>query len=491
MRRLLPIGYLVLALAGQTAGSQEAGTLVRPKASMTRSEVFHLVKDSVFRIKSNGGHGSGFLVDQKGLVVTNAHVINDPRGVSVEISQSLRVPATVVELDERRDIAVVAVNPLAVAGIAPLRLSGSDSTPVPIGEEVMAIGFPLHQGRLVTHGIVSRTEKDSIISDVGTNPGNSGGPLLNQRGEVIGVNTFRDLPKQGPGIGGSVSSWVVMSIVERAAGREYEVPAFRRLPTMPTIAYPIGGRDWRAWQGIEYTSYLPSKRCLLEVDEEGGGKSFSAHSRTSRHVVRRSGMGVKVSTPVTEYRPRLQQVARRAGNMPRRSPPGNSRDILAPEVDLLSDMSRGWGEFVGERIPAVRIRVYPGINGDLMDIRLWMNGEVYEPIAKRVGPVNRRTSQGAPLLDVANAGWVVLPYQAFKPDLSSRYNSGARGRLSKESAWSEHFVLVVSDARDPKGDCAIAMDRWLQEQVWLDFEPYRDFLAGRKAALLLPREKGR
>jgi serine protease Do len=148
--------------------------------------------------------GSGFLIDDQGHVVTNAHVIEDADVVKVKLADDREFRAKVVGKDERLDVAVLKLedppHDLPVAA-----LGASEATRV--GEYVVAIGNPFGLGNTVTMGIVSAKGRtigagpydDFIQTDASINPGNSGGPLFNLRGQVVGINTA--INPQGKGIG--------------------------------------------------------------------------------------------------------------------------------------------------------------------------------------------------------------------------------------------------------------------------------------------------
>ncbi len=141
--------------------------------------------------------GSGFVVDKDGYIVTNYHVIENAQEVEVNFSGDDRVPAKVVGSDPSTDLAVLKIGTQARA-LTPLPLGNSDA--VRVGDAVVAIGNPFGLERSVTAGIVSALQRDItapngytidkvIQTDAPINQGNSGGPLLNARGEVIGVNS--------------------------------------------------------------------------------------------------------------------------------------------------------------------------------------------------------------------------------------------------------------------------------------------------------------
>ena len=141
--------------------------------------------------------GSGFVIDMAGHIVTNYHVVEGARRVEVSFSNNDSVSAVVVGSDPSTDIAVLSVD-LGSRALTPLQLGNSDS--VRVGDEVVAIGNPFGLARSVTAGIVSALQRplqapngytiDHVIqTDAALNHGNSGGPLLNAAGEVIGVNS--------------------------------------------------------------------------------------------------------------------------------------------------------------------------------------------------------------------------------------------------------------------------------------------------------------
>lgn len=156
--------------------------------------------------RTERGSGSGFIFQADGLLLTNAHVVEQSDRVTVGLQDGRRVQGTVVGLDRLTDIAVVR---LSGPGPWPVAALG-DSNSLQVGEWAIAVGNPFGLDNTVTMGIISNlnrnaaklgiTDKrlDLIQTDAAINPGNSGGPLLNADGEVIGINT---LVRTGPGAG--------------------------------------------------------------------------------------------------------------------------------------------------------------------------------------------------------------------------------------------------------------------------------------------------
>src|SRR5476651_1512471 len=164
--------------------------------------------------------GSGFIVDSAGIVITNNHVIADADEITVILTDGSRLKAEVVGKDTKTDLAVLRVKPTK-----PLKaVKFGDSDKLRLGEWVIAIGNPFSLGGSVTAGIVSARNRDInsgpydnyIQTDAAINRGNSGGPLFNLNGEVIGVNTLIISPSGGSiCIGFAVPSKTVAGVVDQ------------------------------------------------------------------------------------------------------------------------------------------------------------------------------------------------------------------------------------------------------------------------------------
>ena len=136
------------------------------------------------------GLGSGFIISADGYVITNAHVVQQADEVTVTLTDKREFKAKVIGTDERTDVAVLKIDATGLP-----KLSIGDSDKVRVGEWVLAIGSPFGFENTVTAGIVSAKTRDTgdfvpfIQTDAAVNPGNSGGPLFNTKGEVIGINS--------------------------------------------------------------------------------------------------------------------------------------------------------------------------------------------------------------------------------------------------------------------------------------------------------------
>jgi len=152
------------------------------------------------------GQGSGVIINENGLVLTNAHVVERVEDVSVTLADGSVCEGQVLGTDVVTDLALVKIDDNAYAGSAPL----GNSEDLEVGDWAIALGTPYGLEKTVTLGIVSSLHRDInslgfsdkrldlIQTDAAINPGNSGGPLINSNGEVIGINT---LVRSGPGAG--------------------------------------------------------------------------------------------------------------------------------------------------------------------------------------------------------------------------------------------------------------------------------------------------
>jgi len=153
------------------------------------------------------GAGSGFIINPDGLIVTNNHVVEGAKELTVTLANKQEYPAKIIGRDPKTDIALVKIEPKEPLTTASL----GDSDRLRVGDWVVAVGNPFGLSNTVTAGIVSAKKRvigagpydDFIQTDAPINPGNSGGPLFNLRGEVVGINTA--IVPNGQGIGFAVA----------------------------------------------------------------------------------------------------------------------------------------------------------------------------------------------------------------------------------------------------------------------------------------------
>ncbi len=164
--------------------------------SSTQSDFSGIVEDavkSVVAVSTDKSIGSGFIMDKNGYIITNYHIISGSEDkLAVRTYDKKTLPAVLIGKDEVRDVALLKIE----GSYDYLELADSDD--LKVGQKVIAIGNPLGLSFSVTEGIISALErpgpngyKEYIQTDVSLNPGNSGGPLIDTQGQVIGINNFK------------------------------------------------------------------------------------------------------------------------------------------------------------------------------------------------------------------------------------------------------------------------------------------------------------
>src|SRR5713226_2702533 len=229
------------------------------------------------------GAGSGFVIDPRGYILTNFHVVEGAQSIEVVLGDQSHYPAKFVGADQRNDVALVKIDPKGKHLVA---LSLGDSGSLQVGQKVLAIGNPFGFQSTLTTGVVSalgRTVQTSqttfideaIQTDAAINRGNSGGPLINSHGEVIGINSAIYTPS---GTTAGIGFAIPINSAKRIAhdlmtdGRVHQ--AFLGVQTMS-----VGGQLAEALD-------LPAKEGLLVESASKGGPAAAAGVRGGDRVVR-------------------------------------------------------------------------------------------------------------------------------------------------------------------------------------------------------------
>jgi S1-C subfamily serine protease len=194
----------VVVLSNDNAKVAE-GVAVQPARKVDElTALFQKYQNSVVTVWSEIGHGTGFVVDGTGLIVTNQHVIGPSEFISVQFDPKRKVAAQLLAFSPEKDVAVLWANvsafPEAIA--APIAKPEAGSGTVVEGERVFTIGSPLHQRKILTSGIVSKVETRAIISDLNINHGNSGVRSSTPWDRSWGLLRLRTLIAVGPGCPG-------------------------------------------------------------------------------------------------------------------------------------------------------------------------------------------------------------------------------------------------------------------------------------------------
>ena len=212
---------------GSTVVRQVTVSDTQPASSggnLSVQSIYQLANKGVVEITAGQGQGSGFVYDADGHIITNEHVVEGTSSVSVRFWNGKTFDASVVGTDASTDLAVLKVDAPA-SQLFPLSLG--DSSKLLVGDQVVAIGSPFGLEGTVTSGIVSALHREmtspnhfaidnSIQTDAAINHGNSGGPLLNAQGKVVGVNSQIESNSGGnEGVGFAIPSNTVRSIASQ------------------------------------------------------------------------------------------------------------------------------------------------------------------------------------------------------------------------------------------------------------------------------------
>lgn len=219
--------------------NDNAATTAAPASSTGEggelTTLFQRLKNAVVTVRAEGGDGSGFMVDPAGLFVTNHHVIADSNYLAVQFDAGHKVTAELIADDAEDDLAVVRANLGASPGAVVVTLAKVDEHPLAVGEQVFTIANPFLREKTLTMGVISKIEAREITSDININPGSSGGPLFNFRGEVVAVAV---------GGQGKLARFIpigyVTQVMERgrAAAAGKSAPSAELLPVEPADKFP-------------------------------------------------------------------------------------------------------------------------------------------------------------------------------------------------------------------------------------------------------------
>ncbi|WP_442802530.1 S1C family serine protease [Streptomyces sp. CB01635] len=289
-----------LALVGGCSGDDSAGPSdpsTKPSATTEQAALASgnalqadyqkVIKDvlpSVVQIQASSEQGSGIVYDDKGHVVTNAHVVGDEKTFKVTTSNSeTELTATLVYAYPEQDLAVIKLDKVA-EGLKPARFA--DSSKVEVGQITLAMGSPLGLSSSVTQGIVSATGRtvsenreaggtgatigNMVQTSAAINPGNSGGALVNLDGQVVGIPTLAatDPNMSGgaaPGIGFAIPSSMVSTVADQVIKKGKVTDSGR-------AALGITGRT------VLGSSYQPDGVAVVDVDDGGAAQKAGIQS---------------------------------------------------------------------------------------------------------------------------------------------------------------------------------------------------------------------
>jgi len=416
--------------------------------------LFKKYQNSVVTVWSEFGHGSGFVIDASGLILTNQHVIGPSQYIAVQFDEKRKVEAKLVAFDAEKDIAVLWANLAAFpdAIVAPIVKTNSGDAVVE-GERVFTIGSPLNQQKILTTGIVSKVEPHAILSDVKINHGNSGGPLFTAAGKVAGITTFADQDISGPGISGIVRIEEVGILLDRARTkmRDMTPPQPTLLPVEPIERYPVGDL----------------KRALR-------ARKFTARP----YMFREGDYDVVIGTPVLKYQ--LSEGGLVAAERSKERREGLDPDAPQATFRPLEDL-KSWEEYIGAYKPLIIVQASPQLRetsksialrslvpytrentpatlkfrSDFYRMKLLCGDKEITPI--QPGKIASVLNVHNPFISVTDAtyqGFYSYPYDAISPDCGS-------------------VTLQIFSEKSPDKPASKVLDTKAIERIAEDFEPLR------------------
>jgi len=415
--------------------------------------LFQKYQNAVVTVWSEIGSGTGFCVDKAGLIITNQHVIGPSEMISVQFDPKRKISATVLAFDPEKDVAVLWVEPSAFPEmiVAPIAKSETGKESVIEGERVFTIGSPLSQRKILTSGMASKVEARAIISDININHGNSGGPLFNSVGEVVGITTFRE---SAAGVAGIVRIEEALPILEQARKKMGDAtrPSARFLPVEPTDSYPLDS-----------------------LKETIGAEKFNRHP----YLFSEASFDVAMVTPVLKYR--MEEAVQLAAAKEKGKRTKKHEAAVQNTFEPLRDL-RGWAEYIGEYKPVLLVQAAPQLRETFMSalgrglaasggnyyggparmkyktdfyrMRLFCGGKEVEPIhpGKAATVVNAHNAFVS-VTDATYVGIYTYPADALQPSCGE-------------------VALELYSEKDPNKASRKVLDSKAVERIWADFQPY-------------------
>ena len=287
-------------------------------------------QDSVVALWTPLTRASGSLVDARGLIATSQRALGAATPIEVQLTPSLKVAANVLAADPARDVAVLRIDPAAVASIRPIPLVCAEpAVTVAAGQETFAIGAPLRQPKGLTPGTVTRADAKGVVADFRLARGSAGGPVFTPAGAVVGITSLSEARDESRRDGAPIVRVADVCAVVSAAEKNLEraaAPGGAHLPVEPL------------WP-------LPEDRFKDAAQHRAGG--------LGPYQMPASSFDVSFITPVMTYGARYQaDVSRRAARG------GGARVPEPPVARPLMDFSN-WTDYVDDAPPVLLVRVAP------------------------------------------------------------------------------------------------------------------------------------
>jgi serine protease Do len=268
-----PLALLAATIAALAAGAGEASAQHSRRDPLT--EAVAKTRDSVVAIRYKGGKneavGSGVIIDERGFIVTNRHVVGSSKSLLVRLAGGAEVPATILVSDANTDLAVLRITVKQKLKALPL----APASDLILAEQVFAIGHPFNYSFTVTRGIISALNREIelpdgktltgiIQTDASINPGNSGGPLMNINGEMIGINVA--LRSGAQGIAFAINTDTIKAVLRRYLSAEKVAGVSHGLDVQERVVGEVGERSKVVVAGLQQE--FPAAKAGMQSGDE-------------------------------------------------------------------------------------------------------------------------------------------------------------------------------------------------------------------------------
>jgi S1-C subfamily serine protease len=405
-------------------------------------------QDSVVALWTPTTHASGFVVDAKGLIVTNQRVVGTATSVEVQITPEIKVAASVLAADPVRDVAVLWIDPKVVVSVrpVPLRCAPAAKPDVVVqervqdGQELFTIGAPLREQKNMTSGTVSRVDTTAIVSDFRLAPGSMGGPVFTAGGSVVGITSvIEDKEESRRGNARVVRVADACDVVASAEKKMKDAapPAGTHLPVEPMRPFPVD--------------------ILKEAAQRRLG-NLSPYQMSS------SDFDVAFITPVLTYGAQVQLEQKRGRGTPDGEP---------AFMRQLMDFSN-WAEYVADFPPVLLVRVTPKL----------VEG-FWTTVARGAA---RTQGMSVPPIKHFKTGFSRMRAFCGEAEVTPIHPFKLEQRVSETDAIYEGLYvfdpgalgphcgtvkLVMYSEKEPEKSDTRAVDPRVLQQIWQDFAPYR------------------
>jgi S1-C subfamily serine protease len=418
-----------------------------PPKVLTEREIFERDRAGLFTV-FGVDRGTGFYADSNGLVITNAHLVDNADEVRVQIDSVTKVYARVIAKDRDKDVAVLAVTPKRCAKCAVLHFPDSaHNTPPGPGDRVIAFGSPMNKIGLLSLGIVSNADANTVVSDVLIGALNTGGPLVSKDGFVIGLNTDRTArTESGSRVETSVAAAVVAPLL--AKGRD-SIPALAAKPISDELL-PVAPREPFPTAPIMAVAKLGNQLNIEIYSAEQG--PFKIFMMTPQVMAWRQQQAVNALAAMKQDDPK--------------------RYSALTKVDPIQGWT-DWDDYLADRKAVIVFNVFPertefpyykpdkiqDVNeGSFRDMKIYRDNVEIIPVEKWRVPAMLNGEQ-------MKAAGKAMPYQGIYIYRVSDFAPRAVGTTAT-------YVVQMTDANNLKS-YRVTLKSNMIEQMWKDFTAYQ------------------